>query len=265
MKIRERCWLWGHPEGRYNTEYGNDKVSRMTPMECCAYLGIHNCFMVPNEWEVNTRQYNKSFRPLREVGWSYAMHKKCDEGKFDEIFADAAEFKNISCVAMDDFASEGKYKTYPLDKLRGMMDRLHNNPVRRLDSWMVLYTFQFGRDSEEDAILQTYVDEFDGIIMWTWKERDVHLIPEKFEIFKKMTPHHRRLFGCYLYNFGEKKQATAAAVKEQLDFYYEKLKSGEAEGIVFHTNTMADLDYEAYDVALAWLDEHGDEEVPDID
>ena len=33
---------------------------------------------------------------------------------------------------------------------------------------------------------------------------------------------------------------------------------------MFHTNTMADLDYEAYDVALAWLDEHGDEEVPDV-
>ena len=26
---------------------------------------------------------------------------------------------------------------------------------------------------------------FDGIIMWTWKESDVPLIPEKFEIFNK--------------------------------------------------------------------------------
>ena len=43
----------------------------------------------------------------------------------------------------------------------------------------------------------------------------------------------------------------------------EKILSGEAEGIVLHTNTMADLDYEAYDAALAWMDEHGDEEIPE--
>ena len=35
----------------------------------------------------------------------------------------------------------------------------------------------------------------------------------------------------------------------------------EIEGVVMHTNTMADLDYEAYDVACAWMDEHGDEEI----
>jgi hypothetical protein len=103
------------------------------------------------------------------------------------------------------------------------------------------------------------MDEFDGIIMWTWKEKDVHLIPEKFEVFKKQTPKTRRMVGCYLYNFGEAKQATAEAVKWQLDFYRELLLKGEIEGIVLHTNTMADLDYEAYDVACKWMDEHGDE------
>ena len=38
MKIKDRFWLWGHPEGRYNMEYGNNKISRMTPREGCAYL-----------------------------------------------------------------------------------------------------------------------------------------------------------------------------------------------------------------------------------
>ena len=36
---------------------------------------------------------------------------------------------------------------------------------------------------------------------------------------------------------------------------------GEAEGVVFHTNTMADLDLEAYDVACEFMDAHGDDEV----
>ena len=33
--------------------------------------------------------------------------------------------------------------------------------------------------------------------MWTWEEKDVPLIPEKYEIFKKLTPNNRRMFGCY--------------------------------------------------------------------
>ena len=62
---------------------------------------------------------------------------------------------------------------------------------------MVLYTFQFGVNKEEDEAFLPYLNSFDGVIMWTWKESDVHLIPEKFEILKKMTPETRRMFGCY--------------------------------------------------------------------
>jgi len=127
---------------------------------------------------------------------------------------------------------------------------------------MVLYTFQVGLNEQEDAKFQPYMDAFDGIIMWTWKESDVKLIPEKFEIFKKQTPNTRRMFGCYLWNFGENKQATGEAVKWQLDFYREKIMAGEAEGVVLHTNAMADLDYEAFDACLEWMEEHGDEEIP---
>jgi len=101
----------------------------------------------------------------------------------------------------------------------------------------------------------------DGIIMWTWEEKDVPLIPEKFELFKKMTPHNRRMVGVYLYNFGEHKQATGTAVTWQLNWAREKLLAGEIEGIVLHTNTMADLDFEAYDAAVSWMEAHGDEEI----
>ena len=126
---------------------------------------------------------------------------------------------------------------------------------------MILYTWQFGVDKNEDTDFQQYIDLMDGVIMWTWKESDVPLIPEKFELFKKMTENKRRMVGVYLYNFGEHKQATGEMVKWQLDFWREKLLAGEIEGIVLHTNTMADLDYEAYDAAIEWMDAHGDEEI----
>jgi len=99
--------------------------------------------------------------------------------------------------------------------------------------------------------------------MWNWWEKNYQQIPAKFESFKKLTEGKRRMCGCYLWNFGEKKPATGEAVKRQLDWYRQWMMSGEMEGVVLHTNTMADLDLEAYDVAVAWMQEHGDEILPD--
>lgn len=268
MKLREKFWLWGHPEGCYNNMYGNPGISRMTPMEACLYLGIRNTFMVPDgehtNHTVNRRQYNKSFKTLRQVGWEFGGSAIATSGNTDAIdgfLEDAKDFPNIGCAVFDDFKSHDRYKAVPLENLKKIQEKFHNNHVRHLDTWMVLYTMQFGVDPQADADFQPYIDTFDGIIMWTWEEKDVPLIPEKFEIFKKMTQNNRRMFGCYLWNFGEEKQATAEAVKWQLDFYRERILAGEAEGVVLHTNTMADLDYPAYDDAIAWMEEHGDEEV----
>ena len=262
MRLRDKMWLWGHPEGVYNHKYGNENESRMTPMEGCLYLGIRNTFMVPVGVKLDRRQYNKSFTTLRQVGWECYSAAK-DPQVIEPLIAEAADFPNIGCVVLDDFQRDGKYKEIDVNDLWKIRNRLHENEVRPLDMWMVLYTQEFGLDAEKDEDFKRYIEPFDGIIMWTWKESDVPLIPEKYEIFKQLTPKNRRMFGCYLYNFGENKQATGEAVKWQLDWYLEKILAGEAEGIVLHTNTMADLDYEAYDAALEWMAAHGDDEIPD--
>ena len=258
--LRDRFWLWGHPEGRYNNEYGNEKISRMTPMEGVMYLRARNVFMVPVGIDVNRRQYNKSFSTLNKVGWEIYDAGK-DPSVIEPLIEEAKEFLNINCAVFDDFVRGGTYKDIPLENMYAVNRRLHDNGVRSLDMWMVLYTQEFGVDPGSDADFQPYIDPFDGIIMWTWKESDVPLIDEKFEMFKKMTEGKRRMLGCYLYNFGESKQATGRAVKWQLDRYRELILSGEAEGVVLHTNTMADLDHEAYVVAVDWMREHGDETI----
>jgi len=263
MKLRDKFWLWGHPEGRYNNEWGNTRVSRMTPMEACLYLGISNTFMVPVGWEVNRRQYNKSFKTLKQVGWDLTR-KIREPGVIDAFLEEIREFPNVTSVVFDD------YRQLHMDQLEALTpqgrmavhDRLHNNGVRRLDTWMVLYIREFGEDPARDEQWKAHIAPFDGVIQWNWKELDYRKIPEKFEIFKTLTPNKRRMFGCYLYNFGECREATAEAVLWQLDFYREKIYAGEAEGVVLHTNTMADLDMEAYDAACEWMDRHGDEEIP---
>ncbi len=260
MKIKDRFWLWGHPEGRYNNEYGNDRPSRMTPMEGCAYLGVNNVFMVPVGVEVNRRSYNKSFTRLNQVGWEIDA-AGLDPTVVEKVIKEAEEFPNITRCVLDDFQTLMKENKAEVDSLWKTRELLHNNPVRPLDMWMVLYTHEFGVDAAADENFQKFAEPFDGIIMWTWCEKDVPLIPEKFEIFKKFTENKRRMFGCYLWNFGEKKEATRDAVLWQLDWYREKIIAGEAEGVVLHTNTMADLDLEAYDAALEWMKEHEEEDI----
>lgn len=269
MRLRDRFWLWGHPEGRYNNEYGNTGISRMTPMEGCLYLGIRNTFMIPDGWQINRRQYNKSFTTLQGVAWECYNAAK-DPAIVEPLIREAGQFPNINGVVFDDFQRGGaaEYKKLPLENLWAVRHRLHHNDVRRLNMWMVLYTHEFDLDPadpasaryDEDAF-RDYVKPFDGIIMWTWRERDVPMIPKKFAAFQKLTEGKNRMVGVYLWNFGEKKPATSEAVRWQLDWCRDKLLKGEIQGVVLHTNTMADLDLEAYDTAVAWMQQHGDEEL----
>jgi hypothetical protein len=269
MKLRDRFWLWGHPEGRYNNNaanFGFFDESRMTPTEACFYLGISNTFMTPVGWTLNKRKYNKAFTPLRNVAWDMGVDLVKEKDKIavaDKYLEDARDFPNVTAAVFDDFKWKDRYKQISLDEFDGIMDRLHNNDVRPVNSWMTLYTHEFGIDKAVDDDFQPYIDVFDGIVMWTWKESDVNLIPEKWEIFKTMAK-KRRMFGCYLWNFGESKPATREAVLWQLDFYREKILLGEAEGAVLHTNVMADADLDSFDAAREWMKLHGDEEVVDL-
>lgn len=210
--------------------------------------------MVPVGVNVNRRQYNKSFKTLKEVAWECFKAGQNPE-LIEPLIREAGDFDNITGVVFDDFQRQrkGDDQDRLLKNLWSIHDRLHNNEVRPLNMWMVLYTCEFGMNAEEDEEFLRLAEPFDGIIMWTWEESAVPKTPEKYESFKKLTEGKRRMFGCYLYNFGEKKQATGEAVKWQLDFYREKLLAGEVEGIVLHTNTMADLDRLLYDFGSSRL------------
>lgn len=257
-KLRDRFWIWGHPEGRYNHEYGNEQESRMTPLEGALYMGARNLFMIPVGVNVNPRQYNKSFTPLDNVGWAID-NAALDPSALNVLLDQAPDFPNITCGVFDDFKLYLSNHPLPPEKFHAVHERMHTEAVRPLDMWMVLYTHEFGVDAEKDAAFQPYIDAFDGIIMWTWNERDLCQFEEKYARFKELTKNKRRMLGLYLYNFGERKPATAEAARWQLDRYSQLLRAGEIEGIVLHTNTMADLDHPAYDVETAWMREHGDE------
>lgn len=256
--LRDRFWIWGHPEGRYNHEFGNEQESRMTPLEGALYMGARNLFMVPVGVNVNVRQYNKSFTPLKSVGWAID-NAAADPAALNQLIEQAKDFPNITCGVFDDFVGYLAKHPIPPERFLAVRERMHTEAVRPLSMWMVLYTHEFGLDRAQDAAFQPYIDAFDGVIMWTWEERRLDQFEEKYARFKELTKNRRRMLGLYLYNFGECKPATAEAARWQLERYTQLLRAGEIEGIVLHTNTMADLDHPAYDVETAWMREHGDE------
>jgi hypothetical protein len=50
-------------------------------------------------------------------------------------------------------------------------------------------------------------------------------------------------------------------VERELNLVKELLRDGTIEGFILHTNAVADLGYEAYDRAVTWMAEHGNDEV----
>lgn len=265
MKLRETYWQWGHPEGCYNNDHGNTRAARMTPMEGCLYLGIQKTFMVPDICDIDAykrRQYNMSFETLKEVAWQFKIDYQngIRPEQADPLIEEAKECKNITAVVLDDFVKKGQYVNLSVESLWALRDHLHENG---LQMWMVLYTEEFGFKKEEDEAFQKYIEPFDGIIMWNWRESEYPEIPEKFEIFKEMTRNKRRMVGCYLYNFGQGCPATGSVVKWQLDLYRKWQFDGEIEGVVLHTNALADVGYEAYAACREWMAEHGDDEIPE--
>src|SRR6185312_16786649 len=72
ITVRDRLWLWGHPAGAHNKDWGLSEPSRITPVEAAYYMSIPNVVMVrySGKPEMPFDQYAIPFRPLKQVVWS---------------------------------------------------------------------------------------------------------------------------------------------------------------------------------------------------
>ena len=251
-RLRDRLWIWGHPTNSLYGLFGLNESSSMSPMEGMCYLGAKNIFYVPMGLPTNRVQRNRAMESAREVGWTIE-----NSAMADAIIEQANMFPNIKRAIFDDFFNEENKNNnslnYPLAKLANLRNTLHTKGSHPLEMWMVLYTKQFDRD------ISRFINEFDGISMWFWDESDVANFEERCKKFFELTPKQKRLIGCYLYDFGGNKQASAESVLYQLERNKEFVLHGDIEGVILHTNAVADLGYKAVEAAKLWILEHGDE------
>jgi len=210
----------------------------------------------------------KKLRHFRQLVWSAigaggVARNNDDQSDLEEVLRQAARNPNVTGAVLDDFfpsvegfGADGKRARHSIESIAAMQKKLHQFPQRRLDLWLVWYSYQL------DYPVQDYVDLCDVVTLWTWNGSDLDLLDDHIEKLVEKTPGKRRLAGCYLWNYGERKELTAKQMESQLNSYHRGLREGAIEGIVFCSNCVADCGLEAAEMTREWIRTVGPEAAP---
>ena len=268
--IKDKLWLWGQNAGSHHgttNPYNLPGKNIMEAREGCFYFGIEKCLrvaMVEGPFPPFDIEAEK-IKDLKEVVWSAIgsggidRHNN-DQSDLDEVLRMAEIYPNITGAVLDDFflAKEVPGKPsgrHSVESIQRIHDKLHNFRKRRLDLWMVWYTYQL------DFNVDKYLKLSDVMTLWTWKGSDLQELDSNIKKFVRRTPGNRRLAGCYMWNYGESKPLTMDQMKYQLDRYYYWLKKGDIEGIIFCSNCIADIGLDTVDYTRKWISEVGNEKI----
>lgn len=258
-KLRDRVWVWGHNTDCLFGQYGIKRHCYYSPVEGTAYLGAKNLVLDIMDMPIVPEEELTKADHIAKVGWSI-MDAAAHPENVTNLVEYAKTHKNLDRGIFDDFLCPGNkdtnYTNYPTKMLSGYRQLLH---AAGLEMWMVLYTENF-RQIDMDVIRE-YVAEFDGVSLWFWNEQEVlEGFDAYVDTFFNLTEGKKRMIGCYLFDFGSEKEATAPAVIYQLNKEREMLQQGLIEGIVLHGNAaLAEEPYAAAEAAKAWMEQHGDE------
>ena len=246
--LKNRLWIWGHPTNSLKGCCGLTADSDVSPMDAAREFGAAGVMYVPMGRTLDRAAINREMADADMIGWSI-------ESKQDilDLIEQKATFANLKLGVFDDFFSPENatrnYTNYTVEELIDLRERMH---AVGLEMWVVFYVMQIGDDS-----WKPYFDVFDGVTYWFWHEPTDEEFDEKCEWFFGQTVGKKRLIGCYLYDFGNERPATARSVRYQLDRHQQFMEQGKTEGIILHTNAVGGMGLEAYGEAVRWCAEHG--------
>jgi len=255
--VRDRLWI-SHSAQNANGQWGALGPSRITPAEAAYYMGIPNCVMVVygNKPEPPFDQYALALSPLDRVVWSVmgdaGSTRNDEESDLAAVLDVAGKYPNVTGAIMDDFF-RGPRARYTLDQLAAIRQPLH---AAGLDLWVVLYYNQL------DLPVRQHLDLCDVVTFWTMPGRELANLETNFARLLEITPGKRRVLGCYMYNYGEKKPMDIALMEHQCGLGLRWLKEGKIEGIIFLASCICDLKLEAVEWTRDWIARVGAEPVP---
>jgi hypothetical protein len=273
--IKDHLWLWGqnagsHHKGSPEGGYRLPGKNLLGPREGADYFGIERMLRVsmssgpfpPFDEEA------EKIKDLKEVVWSAIgagganQYSVNDHSDIDEVLRMAGLYKNVSGAVLDDFfygkeISGRNIGRHSIESIRSMRDKLHNFSKRRLDLWMVWYDYQL-----DFAGVDEYLSLVDVITFWTWEGKNLSNMDENIRKCLEKTPGKRHLAGCYLWNYGERKPLTTDQMKYQLDHYYNWLRKGYIDGIIFCSNaTVPDVGLDTAEYTRKWISDKGREKI----
>ena len=266
-KLRDKFWLWGQDPGSHHASENNvwnlPGVNQMGPVEGAEYLGIPNCCrVVMNGKPVPPFDADsEALKGMNELIWSIigdsgSKRNDNDGDDLDEVLRQARKYPNITGVVLDDFfAGKNGEARLSVNRLKEIKLKLNSEVPSPLSLWLVYYDLYLDRDYQE------YIDLCDVITFWTWQGCELKSLDKNFDKFKNMTPQKRRLAGCYMWNYGESKALSVEDMKLQCEKYYQWLKKGDIDGIIFCSNCIADLGLDTVAWTRNWINEVGCQEI----
>lgn len=252
MKLRDRVWIWGHPENSLKGHFGLTAESDVTPIDGMRYLGARNVFYVPM-WRPCDRDVKSA--EMQENCLSFGWSKEPTDS-INDVIKRRKRYPSFKRLIYDDFFQSDNVgnNVFSIDKneLSENKKILNDNG---LEMWVVFY------ERDKDVDISEYLQYFDGVSFWFWKQPTEEEYQETVKTFIEKTPNKKRLIGCYLYDFGRETACDPDRVEIELSHDKELLQKGLIDGIILHTNAVGKMGFEAYGRCAKWMDKNGDTEI----
>lgn len=260
--VRDRLWLFGSPTGSTAPHTGRRTV--MSPVEGALYLGVPNIYMNQanagaeaslGRFEPPFEQYAVALRPFKRVLWGlvgsggFTSAEERREGI--ELICKTPNFVGAH---LDDFfisKAGDKRAVLTLDELREIRQTL-KAAGRPLEIYSTYYTTLL------KLPLDDYLKLLDGVTFWTWKPEDLVDLPANVAKVKEAAPHLKVILGCYLVDFTRKTSIPIPAMRRQCEFGLEALRQKRIDGMMFLSNGVMDVGFEAVEWTREWIQKVGD-------
>ena len=236
----------------------------MSPAEGTFYLGIPNIYMNQanagaeaklGRFEPPFEQYAVSLQPFKRVLWGlvgsggFTTPEERKEGM--ELIRKTPNFVGAH---LDDFFTSkatDKRAALTVDELREIRQTL-KDAGRPLEIYSTYYTTLL------KLPLDDYLKLLDGVTFWTWKPEDLVHLESNLAKVKEVAPHLKVILGCYLVDFTRKVSIPIPAMQHQCEVGLEYLKQKRLEGMMFLSNGVMDLGFEAVEWTRQWIQKIGD-------
>ncbi len=262
--VRDHLWLFTVPA---NTDFASvQRRSLMTPAESGLYFDIPNLILVQasageskyGRFEPPFAQYAIGLRPFKRIVWSITGSGGFNsETETREVMKLAKSAPNFTGIMLDDFFSskrEGKKAVFTAEELGRIRLELKSIGTR-LDILATYYTQLLDLDLSE------YLKLIDVLTLWTWRSAEIPDIERNLNRLDKVAPNTRKMLGCYMYDFELRKSVAIPAMELQCETGLRLLKQKRIEGIIFLSNTVADLGFESVEWTRNWIQKVGDTRV----